>query len=248
MDTHRQSSLHFKWHWMAFGTVNLSNTWPSRIWLWMTSSSIANLKFWQVTFFCASVERVKLNTNSTTWRYCTMPIAIALLMWRKKRYMIISDKHGVIWNETYRYLGLLLNCDGKKIIVSSKLPKFYSLAERAITILRPSSESVNVLKDWKECIRLAVKSIFTTESHICGILKRRLGKHSSPNEIAPRRFVLGMLYKRSRKRSLQFSLSWTQFIKNWLSAQMRISLHCPGYNGGRYIGKWNWYKKKYTNQ
>ena len=22
-----------------------------------------------------------------------------------------------------------------------------------------------------------------------------------------------------------------------------ISLHCPGYNGGRYIGKWNWYKK-----
>ena len=23
-----------------------------------------------------------------------------------------------------------------------------------------------------------------------------------------------------------------------------ISLHCPGCNGGRYIGKWNWYKKK----
>ena len=65
-----------------------------------------------------------------------------------------------------------------------------------------------------------MKSIFTTESLICGILKRRLGKHSSPNEIAPRRFVLGMLYKRSRKRSLQFSLSWTQFIENWLSAQM----------------------------
>ena len=50
-----------------------------------------------------------------------MPIAIALLMGRKKRYMIISDKHGVIWNETYRYLGLLLNCDGKKITVSSTL-------------------------------------------------------------------------------------------------------------------------------
>ena len=79
---------------------------------------------------------------------------------------------------------------------------------------------LDVLKDWKECIRLAVKSIFTTESHICGILKRRLGKHSSPNEIAPRRFLLEMLYKRSRKRSLQFSLSWTQFIKNWLYAQM----------------------------
>ena len=86
--------------------------------------------------------------------------------------------------------------------------------------MRSSSESINVLKDWKEFIRLAVKSIFTTESLICGILKRRLGKHSSQNEIAPRRFVLGMLYKRSRKRSLQFSLSWTQFIENWLSAQM----------------------------
>ena len=86
--------------------------------------------------------------------------------------------------------------------------------------MRSSSESINVLKDWKEFIRLAMKSIFTTESLICGILKRRLGKHSSPNEIAPRRFVLGMLYKRSRKRSLQFSLSWTQFIENWLSAQM----------------------------
>ena len=88
------------------------------------------------------------------------------------------------------------------------------LAVRAITILRPSYESVNVLKDWKECIRLAVKSIFTTESLICEISRRRLGKHSSPNEIAPRRFLLRMLYKRSRKRTLQFSLSWTQF--NWL--------------------------------
>ena len=111
---------------------------------------------------------------------------------------------------------IYLNCKGKKIIVSSKIAKILGVV---ITILRPS-ESVNVLKDWKEFIRLAVKSIFTTESHICGILKRRLGKYWSPNEIAPRRFLLGILYKRSSKRSLQFSLSWTQFIKNWLSAQM----------------------------
>ena len=59
-----------------------------------------------------SVNGVKLNTNSMTWRYCTMPIAIALLMSRKKRYLIIlSDKHGVNWNEIKRYLGLLLKSD-----------------------------------------------------------------------------------------------------------------------------------------
>ena len=40
--------------------------------------------------------------------------------------------------------------------------------------------------------------------------------HSSPNEIAPRRFLLEMLYKRSRKRSLKFCLSWKQFTNNWL--------------------------------
>ena len=50
---------------------------------------------------------------------------------------------------------------------------------------RPS-ESVNVMEDSEECIRLALKSIFSTESLICGISKRRLGKHSSPNEIAVR--------------------------------------------------------------
>ena len=61
---------------------------------------------------------------------------------------------------------------------------------------RPS-ESVNVLEDSEECIRLALKSIFSTESLICGISKRRSGKHSSPNEIAPRQFLLGMLYRRS---------------------------------------------------
>ena len=50
---------------------------------------------------------------------------------------------------------------------------------------RPS-ESVNVMEDSEECIRLALKSISSTESLICGISKRRLGKHSSPNEIAVR--------------------------------------------------------------
>ena len=34
----------------------------------------------EVTAFCATVERAKLNTNSMTWRFCTMPIAISLLL------------------------------------------------------------------------------------------------------------------------------------------------------------------------
>ena len=136
---------------------------------------------------------------------------------------------------------IYLNCNGKKIMVSSKIAKILVVA---ITILRPS-ESVNVLKDWKEFIRLAVKSIFTTESHIWGILKRRLGKYWSPNEIAPRRFLLGILNKRSSKRSLQFSLSWGTVYKELIvsSNAKLISLHCSGCNGGRYIGQWNWYKK-----
>ena len=124
--------------------------------------------------------------------------------------------HGCIFLINYEIVSLkaltiiyiFFNCNGKKIIVSKKIAKFWSLAVRAITIFRPSSDSVNVLEDRKECIRLAVKSIFTTESPICGISKRRLGKHSSPNEIAPRWFLQGILHKRSRKRSLQFNLSF----------------------------------------
>ena len=100
---------------------------------------------------------------------------------------------------------------------------------------RPS-ESVNVLEDSEECIRLALKSIFSTESLICGISKRRLGKHSSPNEIA----VRNALQKEPGVTDVPCSLAQAGHSLQILvvSSNVKlISLHCPGCNGGRYIGK-----------